>query len=499
MSLTSPSLPGNICRVVAHQARDLIYKGKEDSNNAFVTFTLNKNKFATSVLEKIQTPVWNEECEFVIADQGGTLELVVCHSDFLRERFLGRVEISLSAIAASYGKSVKKWYKLQPKKGKEAKKIGDRGQLEVTVQILYREDIGQQQVKGQEKKPALLNILPSPAWRRRQSGTSPETKRKDSRKDSTNEDYFYDINRELQFNDPAFYSDDSQSVASSMSDDFRTIHHQRYSTPDVVDQAKDLRSQPPTPPVQKPPTSNRLRPGGLTGSARGKGGIGRNVKTALGNISKALSKEHIDKVGVSTPDLRYVSSSLPPTPIHEHEQHHQHGTSAPDEQDGFRNPGVHLGVSSLGGALLAPPASLQRAVSEESLLKEKEEREKGDVSGLATLPRGRHVKRENRHKKAMSACFTVEEFSQANKGDVTPDLQKTTHESKEKQHMKQSSTSKYDTLTKQQLVNLVQQQESILSDNIQQIKELEAYIEKLLLRVMMESPDLLDMNRPIKF
>ncbi|XP_030848869.1 rab11 family-interacting protein 1-like [Strongylocentrotus purpuratus] len=497
MSLSSLSLPGNVCRVVAHQARDLLYKGKDDSNNAFVTFTLNKNKFATSVLEKTQRPIWNEECEFVIADQGGTLELIVCHSDFLRERFLGRVEVSLSGVAASYGKSIKKWYKLQPKKGKEAKKLGDRGQLEVTVQIIYREDVAQLQAKAQEKKPALLNLLPSPAWRRKQSGSSPDVRRKDSRKDSANDEYFNDINRELQFNDPAFYSDDSQSVASSMSDDFRTTHHHRYSTPDVVDQARDLRSQPPTPPIQKPPPSNRFRPGGLTGSARGKGGIGRNVKTALGNISKALSKEHLDKIGKSTPDLRYMSSSLPPTPIHEHGHHYDHGNSAPDETDGFRNPGIHLGVSSLGGSLLAPPTALHRAVSEESLLKDKKEREQGDISSLATLPRGKNVRRENRHKKASSACFTVEELSQVNNGGTTPDLRKMTQESKEK-HRKHSSTSKYDTLSKQQLVQLVQQQESILSDNIQQVKELEAYIEKLLLRVMMESPDLLDMNRPIK-
>ena len=115
--------------------------------------------------------------------------------------------------------------------------------------------------------------------------------------------------------EPAFYSDDSQSVASSMSDDPRTTHlhshHQQHQV-DVADHERDHLSSLSSTPEQKPPVPhNRFRPGGLTGSARGKGGVARNMKAALGNVTKALvSNENQHKYCHFTDTERHMWDSI---------------------------------------------------------------------------------------------------------------------------------------------------------------------------------------------
>lgn len=45
-------------------AKGLLTKGKNGTNNCFVTIALGKEKFATSIKEKAVTNVdWREECE----------------------------------------------------------------------------------------------------------------------------------------------------------------------------------------------------------------------------------------------------------------------------------------------------------------------------------------------------------------------------------------------------------------------------------------------------
>lgn len=46
------------------RARGLLTKGKNGTNNCFVTIALGKEKYQTSVKEKAESSVnWNEECE----------------------------------------------------------------------------------------------------------------------------------------------------------------------------------------------------------------------------------------------------------------------------------------------------------------------------------------------------------------------------------------------------------------------------------------------------
>ncbi len=82
------------------RARGLIVKGKNGTNDAFVTISLGKEKYQTSVKEKAGDDVeWCEQCELVIPQKGNTAEiqLTVLHRNFLGvDEFLGLVSIPLS-------------------------------------------------------------------------------------------------------------------------------------------------------------------------------------------------------------------------------------------------------------------------------------------------------------------------------------------------------------------------------------------------------------------
>ena len=49
--------------VLVKHARGLNVKGKNGTNDAFVTIGLGKEKFQTSVKEKVEDPEWCEQCE----------------------------------------------------------------------------------------------------------------------------------------------------------------------------------------------------------------------------------------------------------------------------------------------------------------------------------------------------------------------------------------------------------------------------------------------------
>jgi len=86
-------------QILVLQARGLNIKGKHGTNDAFVTISLGKEKFQTSVKEKSSSPVeWNEQCELSIPTQGNTAELslTVLHRNFLGvDEFLGQISLPL--------------------------------------------------------------------------------------------------------------------------------------------------------------------------------------------------------------------------------------------------------------------------------------------------------------------------------------------------------------------------------------------------------------------
>lgn len=121
-------------QVTVHKGTGLLTKGKNNTNDCFVTIALGKTKYQTSVKEKASSQVeWHEECELPIPDQGNTAEIVLTayHRNFLGvDEFLGRTVIPLNTLDF-YERPKNRWYSLQSKPGKENTK--ERGQLEVKI------------------------------------------------------------------------------------------------------------------------------------------------------------------------------------------------------------------------------------------------------------------------------------------------------------------------------------------------------------------------------
>uniref|UniRef100_A0A0P4VNK8 Protein kinase c conserved region 2 n=1 Tax=Rhodnius neglectus TaxID=72488 RepID=A0A0P4VNK8_9HEMI len=126
-------------QVTVQRARDLISKGKNGTNNVFVTIGLGKEKFQTSVKDKATNIVeWREKCELLIPKQGNKAEivLIVLHHNVLGvDEFLGRVHIPLNEMDV-YERPKNRWFKLKDKIGKEKNK--ERGELEVKVAFIVK-------------------------------------------------------------------------------------------------------------------------------------------------------------------------------------------------------------------------------------------------------------------------------------------------------------------------------------------------------------------------
>lgn len=127
-------------QVTVQRAKGLLIKGKNGTNNCFVTIGVGKEKYQTSVKEKAEPNVnWNEECELKIPDQGNRAELVLTclHRNNLGiDEFLGQVTLPLNEMDV-YDRPRSKWFKLESKPGKE-KKNKERGELEVRISFIVK-------------------------------------------------------------------------------------------------------------------------------------------------------------------------------------------------------------------------------------------------------------------------------------------------------------------------------------------------------------------------
>lgn len=128
-------------QVTVQKARGLLIKGKNGLNDAFVTIALGKEKYQTSVKEKAPSNIeWHEECELEIPKHGNTAEitLTALHRNFLGvDEFLGTVSIPLAEFDV-YERPRNRWYTLRGKPGKEKGKDKQRGELEVKVGFIVK-------------------------------------------------------------------------------------------------------------------------------------------------------------------------------------------------------------------------------------------------------------------------------------------------------------------------------------------------------------------------
>lgn len=121
-------------QVTVQKAVGLLTKGKNNTNDCFVTIGLGKVKYQTSVKEKAGSNVeWHEECELPIPEQAGNKAEIVLtalhHNGLGIDEFLGRVSIPLNSLDI-YDRPKNRLYPLQAKPGGKQK---ERGQLEVKI------------------------------------------------------------------------------------------------------------------------------------------------------------------------------------------------------------------------------------------------------------------------------------------------------------------------------------------------------------------------------
>lgn len=128
-------------QVTVLQARDLRPKGKSGTNDTFTIIQLGKEKYSTSVAEKSLEPVWKEEASFELPGllmQGNPekyiLFLIVMHRSLVGlDKFLGQVAINLNDIFEDKQRRKTEWFRLESKQGKRVK---NRGEIKVNIQFM---------------------------------------------------------------------------------------------------------------------------------------------------------------------------------------------------------------------------------------------------------------------------------------------------------------------------------------------------------------------------
>nr|XP_020457374.1 rab11 family-interacting protein 2 [Monopterus albus] len=123
------------------QATGLQPKGKNGTNDAYTIIQLGKEKYSTSVAEKTLNPVWKEEASFELP--GLLLEgnpevyelcLIVMHRSLVgMDKFLGQRCINLNEIFDKKERKKTDWYSLESKPEKKRK---DRGRIQVSIQFM---------------------------------------------------------------------------------------------------------------------------------------------------------------------------------------------------------------------------------------------------------------------------------------------------------------------------------------------------------------------------
>ncbi|CAL8357895.1 unnamed protein product [Boreogadus saida] len=123
------------------QATGLQAKGKNGTNDAYTIIQLGKEKYSTSVSEKTLEPVWREEASFelpglLLEGNPEVYELcfIVMHRSLVgMDKFLGQRFINLNEIFDNKQRRKTDWYTLESKPGKKRK---ERGRVQVSIQFM---------------------------------------------------------------------------------------------------------------------------------------------------------------------------------------------------------------------------------------------------------------------------------------------------------------------------------------------------------------------------
>ncbi|XP_078500031.1 rab11 family-interacting protein 2 [Lissotriton helveticus] len=128
-------------QVTVLESRNLPAKGKGATNDAYTIIQLGKEKYSTSVAEKSLSPIWKEEASFELpgllvpgTPERYDLHLIVMHRSLVGlDKFLGQAAISLNDIFEDKQRKKTEWFKLESKPGKKSK---DRGEIKASIQFV---------------------------------------------------------------------------------------------------------------------------------------------------------------------------------------------------------------------------------------------------------------------------------------------------------------------------------------------------------------------------
>lgn len=128
-------------QVTVLQAAELQAKGKNGTNDAYTIIQLGKEKYSTSVAEKTLSPMWKEEASFELPGllvEGNPevyeLCLIVMHRSLVgMDKFLGQKAVNLNDVFDNKERKKINWYTLDSRPGKKKK---ERGKIQVSIQFI---------------------------------------------------------------------------------------------------------------------------------------------------------------------------------------------------------------------------------------------------------------------------------------------------------------------------------------------------------------------------
>lgn len=460
-------------QVTVVRAKNLLVKGKNGTNNPFVTIGVGKEKFQTSVKEKVAEEIvcWQEQCELSIvqADNTAALTLTVLHRTGIVDQFLGTVSIPLSSLPI-HERPKCRWYKLQGKPGKDKGKDKERGEIEVRIAFTvkastgslmdlskkekYKSSLGHLSAKvggsllslgSVEKRAGLKKIA-------KNIGHKVTGKKRDadggdgaSEKGSL-ENVVFPINKSIENVDPGVISEDEDEFT------FDNLSHKSSgSSLNVNNSALEnlaggefLRRSTKGPPAKPPRTVDPPSPSQKMDEWEQKLTLRRGVKP----FSSGSPTANLDRSPKLVKSHTFDEPATPPVP-------------SPTNI-----------IPALAMQTPSPKPAERRFMSSPNLQKQDTEEQKEPPKLGKKFKPFQALKKEKKEER-----FIVGEEASVGKEESS-------------RHSKQIQE-KFRNLTRDDLIDTVLSLQNAVNDSRHQVKELEEYLDELLLRVMETTPRIL--------
>ncbi|XP_049954595.1 rab11 family-interacting protein 1 isoform X2 [Schistocerca serialis cubense] len=492
--------------VTVHRARGLLTKGRNGTNDAFVTIALGKEKYQTSVKEKADKDVeWHEECELPIPKQGNTAEIVLTalHRNFMGvDEFLGVINIPLADFDV-YERPRCKWYELKSKPGKEKQK--HRGELEVKVTFIVKagsltdlskkekhKSLGQlshmaQSVGGSllsigslEKRKSLKKIAKSIG---KKVGKGSNSKLKEESFDGNLGPSHRRIGQIAGEADPGVISEDEDEFT------FDDLSHK--SSLSSLSTSQQTAATPPAGSLENLAGGEFLRRTNMTGTASVPPKPPRSVsqdKTVDEWEQKLYGKQGKDSVINNSDTLKRrswdTSKSFTMSQCEDKEFDNITHASTPAI---VRANTIDTPVAALRKINEDIPRNVTETITQDDKEKEKTKEKEKDISKLARRFNKHFRKGDPKNEEAIPEVKTPTAEERIIIGGENDDKKVRTCGNK----TPDSVIQKYENNTKEELISIIYNLQLTVEDQNKKVKDLEDYLDNLLLRVMETTPRIL--------